>query len=641
MILVTILRVIGWVLATLPEVVVRALCRLLGDLIFFAPTRRRTVLLSNLHHAFPDKPVGWHPVIGRESCRRMVESGLFVLASPFFSEERWRALITLSAASANTLEEFENAGGGGILLGFHLTLIETMVFTPLLLDGKYTMGAIYRPFDNKSLDRWILKTRERFGGRLLSRKKGFGEAQRLVREGGWTGVLFDQNAGDKGTLIYSFGRVASATELPSILCRKFKAPAAMAFTERTAFWRGEVKFEVLKFPKTPEGLTLVNNKWLENYLSSSDDHCADWLWMHKRWKTQDNPGKRLRLEQKKSLLEQSREYYGLEEHPRRTRFWIRMPNWLGDVVMALPLLRAIHAGRPDAEITVLARKTYCQFLEELPFVNKVIALPEKAQCCNWSYFQFFRNLRHQYPDTFLLFTNSFRGDLEARLTGCPQRFGMLRPGKRRPLLTHCWRLPQDLNENKVHQIRVWEQYLNHFGLQESLGLEPIFGGRNSPQPDAMTIGLICGTENQPSKRWPVAHWRGLIEQLFSYKNNLKIVLFGTENDQTITKVVAKGLPKESVEDLAGKTDLEGFLDQLRNCRLLIGNDTGGAHLANALGVPVVVVYGPTNPLRTGPVFEAPVVILQPPGCPPEGGETIDGVPVETVAGAALKLLKNA
>ena len=99
------------------------------------------------------------------------------------------------------------------------------------------------------------------------------------------------------------------------------------------------------------------------------------------------------------------------------------------------------------------------------------------------------------------------------------------------------------------------------------------------------------------------------------------------------------MPEQLVDNLAGETNLAAFVEKLRECRLLVGNDTGGVHLANALGVPVAVVYGPTNPLRTGPVCEAPVAILQPPGCPPEGGRRIEKVAVERVAEAALKLFK--
>ncbi len=539
------------------------------------------------------------------------------------------------------VEKLKSEEVGGISLIPHFTLMETLAALPLLMEGHYSMATIYRPFDNKSLDRWLRRSRERFGGRMLSRKKGFGETQRMIREGGWIGVLFDQNAGARGVLTHFFGRVASTTELPALLCRKFDVCAVITYGERIAFWRGQLRMQVLDYANTREGLILASNRWLENHLKSSDNACADWLWLHDRWKTQDNPMRRLRLEHKKSYLEPYLRFCGMEKHPRQTRIWVRMPNWLGDVVMALPLLEAIRVGRPEAEITVLARDGFLPLLQQLPFIDNVILLPEKSY--SWAYFGFFRNLKHQYPDTILLLTNSLRGDLEAWLTGCPQCFGMLRREKWRPLLTHRWKLPPELDETKVHQTRVWEQYLRYFGLAEPLHLEPVFNWREvektGPVADLAKIGLICGTENQPEKRWPVARWRDLIEQLLSHNENLSFVLFGTINDRPITDSVAKGLPGELVENLAGETNLAAFLEKLRECRLLLGNDTGGVHLANALGVPVVVVCGPTNPLRTGPVFKAPVTILQPPDCPPEGGMPIDEVAVERVAEAALKLFK--
>jgi heptosyltransferase II len=92
-----------------------------------------------------------------------------------------------------------------------------------------------------------------------------------------------------------------------------------------------------------------------------------------------------------------------------------------------------------------------------------------------------------------------------------------------------------------------------------------------------------------------------------------------------------------VTDLAGKTDLAGFAAELRSLRLLVTNDTGGMHLANALGVPVVALFGPTNPIRTGPVFAAPHRILQPPGCPPTGGGSLADLLPAAVAAAVRDL----
>ena len=90
-------------------------------------------------------------------------------------------------------------------------------------------------------------------------------------------------------------------------------------------------------------------------------------------------------------------------------------------------------------------------------------------------------------------------------------------------------------------------------------------------------------------------------------------------------------------DLAGRTDLPAFAERLRTCRLLVTNDTGGMHLANALGVPLIALFGPTNPIRTGPVFAAPHAILQPPGCPPAGGGALADLSPESVRAAIAEI----
>jgi heptosyltransferase II len=115
------------------------------------------------------------------------------------------------------------------------------------------------------------------------------------------------------------------------------------------------------------------------------------------------------------------------------------------------------------------------------------------------------------------------------------------------------------------------------------------------------------------------------------------VLFGTEGDKPITSAIAAGLDPSRVTDLAGKTDLAGFAAALGACRLLVSNDTGGMHLANALGVPVIGLFGPTNPIRTGPVIASRFRILQPAGCPPTGGAALDGLTVAAVVAAIREL----
>jgi ADP-heptose:LPS heptosyltransferase len=293
-------------------------------------------------------------------------------------------------------------------------------------------------------------------------------------------------------------------------------------------------------------------------------------------------------------------------------------------MMVLPLLRALRASRPDAELTFVAREQYLPLLETWAIADRLHPLPRRGA----GYFAHFRALRTEYPDVWLLFTHSLRGDVEAWLAGCRQRFGIVRAGRARPLLTHSYPVPLDFDESAHHQIEYWEDFLRHFGLNQPPERRPITPLNRPPSSHPQPIGLIPGSENMPAKRWPVHHWRSLIEAL----PGERFVLFGTANDVAVVGAVAAGFD-DRIENLAGRTDLPAFADRLRSCRLLVTNDTGGMHLANALGLPLIALFGPTNPVRTGPVFAAPVRVIQPPGCPRTGGALLEEIRPETIVAA--------
>ncbi len=629
------LKSLGWLVAHTPEPCLRVSANLLGDFIFGALPRRRRLVLSNLHHAFPDRPAAWHRRIGRESCRRLVETGLLSLATPYLSEVRWRRIITAAPSLLAAHRRHHAEPAPTLICSPHLAYWEAQTAQFLLTPAPYPeFGVIFRPLDNPSADAFVKRSRERFGLRLLSRKDGFAEALKILRRRGWIGVLFDQNAGLQGALTTLFGRVCSTTELPGLMAEKFSARVYGIYPVRRAFWRVEIGLDAIDHDNTGLAVTLGLNRWLESLLHRDENLCASWLWAHDRWRNQDMPSRRLRLEAKRDLLsaELAASSGTPRPLPRRTRLWVRLPNWLGDVVMAVPLLRAIRAGRPDAEITLLGRSQFLPLLEGTGLADHLAALPPKGR----GYLRHFWSLRGHYPDCFILFTNSTRGDLEARLTGCRQRFGLVRPGKARPFLSHTFRVPADFDERSHHQLELWENFLRHFGLAAPLDRTPLAASAAPPAPDA-PIGLIPGSENTPEKRWPVAHWRALIEAL----PESPFLLFGTPNDAPIAAAVAAGFAPARVQNLAGKTDLPTFSRRLRDCRVLVTNDTGGMHLANALGVPLLALFGPTNPVRTGPVFSAPFTVLQPPGCPATGGGNLADLAPATVLAALRRHLPAA
>ena len=644
------LKFLGWLLAHTPEPLLRALSAFLGEALFFGLPRRRRLVLANLHHAFPEKPAAWHRAIGRESCRRMIETALLSLATPYLTPARLRQIVSVSPEMLAAYALHRRSPAATLICSPHLAYWEAQTSQPLVVPGPFPeFGIIFRPLDNPAANAFVTASRERFGMKLLSRKEGFAEALKILRRQGFVGVLFDQNAGLQGALTTLFGRVCSTTELPGLMAEKFSARVYGIFPRRRAFWRVEVGAHLIATGGTTASVTLGLNRWLEQLLAADDNLCASWLWAHDRWRNQDMPPKRLRLEAKRDLLAADLAARHLTALPRRTRVYVRLPNWLGDVVMALPLLRALRASRPDAEITLVAKKQFLPLLDRWAVADRTLALPPHGP----GYYRFFRGLRAAYPDVWLLFTNSLRGDLEAWCSGCRQRFGLVRPGKPRPLLSHAYRVPADFDERTHHQLALWESFLRHFGLNAPPDCTPLAPSNAHPwatsasdsplsalnaqrSTSSQPIGLIPGSENTPAKRWPVAHWRALVAAFPA----ARFVLFGTANDAPLTAAIAAGFDPARVEDLAGRTSLPDYAARLRTCRLLVTNDTGGMHLANALGVPLLALFGPTNPVRTGPVFTSPTRLLQPPGCPPTGGGNLASLTPETVAAALRELLAS-
>jgi lipopolysaccharide heptosyltransferase II len=627
-VLTLLLQTLGWLIAHTPEALLRLLAAALGDALYFGLPRRRRLAVSNLHHAFPERAAAWHRAMARESFRRLIETGLLSLATPFLDETRLRAIVCASPALLDAYARHRADPAATLICSPHIAYWEVQTAQPLIIPGPFPeFGTIFRPLDNASANAFIVKSRERFGMKLLSRKQGFAEGLKILRRQGMIGVLFDQNAGLQGALTTLFGRVCSTTELPGLMAEKFSARVYGIFPRRLGFWRVEIGCSILAHDNTTAGVTLALNRWLERLLSSDDNVCASWLWSHDRWRNQDIPAARFRLAAKRDLLAADLAARSLAALPRRTRIFIRLPNWLGDVVMALPLLRALRQSRPDAEITLIAARAFLPLLRDWHVADHLEALPARGS----GYFLHFWRLRTRYPDVVLLFTNSLRGDLEAWLMRSPQRFGLLRPGRSRPLLTHTYRVLADFDEATHHQLELWENFLRHFGLARAPDRSALVAHLTSP---INRIGLIPGSENTPAKRWPIAHWRALIAGL----PEVSFELFGTARDAAITNEISAGFDPARVTNLAGRTDLPTYVKHLSASRLLVTNDTGGMHLANALGVPLIALFGPTNPVRTGPVFATPAHILQPPGCPPTGGGAlIDLTPVTVIAAVKQNL----
>ncbi|TVR51785.1 MAG: hypothetical protein EA425_06230 [Puniceicoccaceae bacterium] len=604
-------RFCGWALARSPESLARATTRALARFLYLILGWRRRLLLSNLHHAYPDLCRRELRRLAVTCMERSVETGLFAAAMPGFSPARLQAMVTLDEETRGQLRAGAASGEPHLILIPHLGCWEALTALPLLYGGSLPrIGVVYRPLDHAGLEREMIRVRSRFGIELLSRKEGFARAGALLAEGGGVGILFDQSAGRQGTLIPFLGRMASATTLPGLLAQKYRAHIWLMYFHRTGFWRGKLRMIPNVLPPEKEAVLIGANRWLETILRTDRDQAASWLWLHDRWRTRPDPQSRFNLGGRRGAV-------GLESCGRGNRFWIRLPNWLGDAILVAPLLRLLRASRPDAALTLIGPAAFADWFRATDLADDYLPLPPRGP----GRLLWFRRLRHRYPDTFLILTQSFRGDLEARLTACPERIGLRLPGRPRPLLTRRWKPVPDFDWDRTHQLRLQEAFWRAFGLQGDLDLSPL---RIHAPRQRHEIAVFCGSNNRPDKRWPAGHWAALLASLAPSLPGTRFVLLGSEADQSLAQTVAAAAAANlPLANECGHHPLGRLWQELDRFAGVLAIDSGGMHLANAAGIPTVALFGPTNPLRTGPIFHAPRLVLQPPGCPETGGSRLE------------------
>lgn len=644
-ILTWLISALGWALSKLPDRVLEALAWAVGRCIYWGFAARRRLVLQSLAHAFPSYTEGRRKALAKNSCKRTVEMALLGLLLPFWSKEELAKRFDFAAA-LDFLNPMLEAKQALLILTPHFSLMEALTVAPLFYKGQVPpMGIVYRPLKHLALEKYIKRTRERGGMRLLSRKSGLLEAIKTLQNQGLVAVLFDQNAGVNGLETLFLERPVYATELPQLLLEKTQAKPIFMYMKRIAFARGSLEAEFLEtLPHAgsihPTTRCIIQaNAHLEKLLKSDDALCADWLWLHKRWDMKRKWNERLSSTVKKTILAQTLEARGLAKVPQRRKVFIRIPNWLGDVVMLVPLLKGLRKALPDAAVYLLGKPHFEALFQHIatlhgPLCERFIALPHNKR--GRGYWTYFWNLRKERPELHIAFTHSLRGDLEAFLIGATERFGIKKPRQCRPLLTHVWPQPASLDEASLHQTYLWQQFLEYFGFKEPLDLAP-FTLRNASKNSlecqkTKTLGVICGTENSPEKRWPLKHWEALIARIQEQHPQWTILLLGTAKDAAMTQALAK-TAKPGLEDLAGKTDLSQLMQVLQRCDLVVGNDTGGLHLANMLGVPVIGLYGPTNPIRTGPIYTARYIPIQ------AKGQLMEAIRPEEVLDKMMQCLK--
>ncbi|HEX3818030.1 MAG TPA: lipopolysaccharide heptosyltransferase II, partial [Chthoniobacterales bacterium] len=458
----------------------------------------------------------------------------------------------------------------------------------------FQSGTVYQKLRNRRIDEFVRQQRARFGAHLFERSSGFQEAIRLLRGPAILGVLSDQHAGDAGMWTPFFGRLASTSPLPAVLCKRTGAaliPAAI-YTAGRAKWRMAFGPPLDQPNDSVPTLTARTNAAIAEEIRQSPE---DWFWVHNRWKTPKPDW--LLTEYKRGIFlpDDAKELQPF-------RILIRASNWLGDSIISLPAVRAIKRGRPDAHVTILTPEKNAAVWRLVPEVDAVISLGKMSLGAVR------RALRRETAfDVGIAFPNSLRSALELWLGSIPRRVGYA-GHHRRWLLNQIVR-PVERRGPPPHQVEHYLDLARSLGVEATVGEIALASTGASAKIEAR-FGLCPGAEYGPAKRWQPERFAETAAAIGG-----KWVLFGTARDKEIGRQIAESLGENCV-NLIGQTTLEQLIDELRQCALLLTNDTGTMHLATLLGVPVAAVFGSTEPSLTGPLGEKSVVVRHQVECSP-------------------------
>jgi heptosyltransferase-2 len=585
---------LGFFFSKIPFSLLEKTTEFLALLLMSIPNSRRRLLISNLRHAFPKWEYNKVLSVARESSARMFEMGFFSLCYPFMSKDQLRHTVFYDDDTEAKLEELRKTGKPVLLLIPHTCLFETLATSPFFRPlGNRFLGAIYRPNKNPRLDQWITLQREQVGIKTFSRKAGIIKSRSHLKDDNWLAVLYDQNAGLRGIGCSFLGRPCSISPLPDLLSKNTDVLCVHAIARRISFFRSKLELDILTY--SSGNLTREAHRLLENKISNCPKGLPEWLWSHGKWKVNDMDHEFFGLQDKlKPILPETCSR-------KSNRLIIRMPNWLGDIVMAIPVLKAILHGRADMHVTLLCKPQYAEWLKSLELAHMVYPLEQEHGV--QYYFQFLK-LRKEYPDAQLNFTNSLRGDIEAFIIGTPKRFGLRRRGKR--LLLN--RVYNPLNLSSKHQTKIWADMLTYYGFRGEFDYShlKLISDFSTCKTGDLRILIAPGSQNTPDKRLATSIWIKICRDIFTNfaKYKPSVELLGTKKDYKICKEIKASLGSENIINSAGATSVLELQGRLMKSRLLICNDSGAMHLANMVGVRVVAIFSVTDAQTTGPIFNS-------------------------------------
>jgi heptosyltransferase-2 len=307
---------------------------------------------------------------------------------------------------------------------------------------------------------------------------------------------------------------------------------------------------------------------------------------------------------------------------------IRATNWVGDAIMALPALQAVRNRFPAAQISILALPYVADIYRGQGIADHLISYDRHGEHKGVSGKEKLADvIRSKNFATALLLQNAFDAAWIAWRAGIPERIGYNRDA-RGFLLTRPIRVPR-AGEIPAHEKYYYLELLKRAGWIDAVPEIPeislcvseeesrqaeaklqTFGSRV----DAVRIAVGAGASYGSAKCWPPERFAKAINRLLK-ERKAEVILFGTPAEAGVSAAIRAGLDQPAL-DLTGATQIAELPALLSRCTAFLGNDSGAMHVAAAVGLPVVAVFGPTDPEGTAPTTPRCTIVQEKPYCSP-------------------------
>jgi heptosyltransferase-2 len=307
---------------------------------------------------------------------------------------------------------------------------------------------------------------------------------------------------------------------------------------------------------------------------------------------------------------------------------IRATNWVGDAIMALPALCAVRSRFPKAEIAILALPYVADIYRGQGVADELIGYDRNGEHAGFrGREKLIAELRAKKFTTALLLQNAFDAAWIAWRAGIPERIGYNRDA-RGLLLTEPIAVPRS-GEIPAHEKFYYLELVKRAGWIGAIPDVPeisllvteeqarraeaklqSFGSQRGALRIAVGAGAVYGS----AKCWPPERFAAAINQL-AKQRPAEAILFGAPGEAAVSAAIQAGLDRAAL-DLTGKTEIAELPALLSRCTTFLGNDSGAMHVAAAVGLPVVAVFGPTDPHGTAPVTPRCTIVQEKPYCSP-------------------------